>query len=51
MSTSITFFTSLDVVRGFAGVDHEQAVVESDARRALSRCDERVSRGEVAIDL
>jgi hypothetical protein len=51
MSTSITFFTSLDAVRGFAGADHEQAVVEPDARRALSRWDERVSHDEVAIDL
>ncbi len=36
MFTSITFFTSLDAVRGFAGDDYEQAVVEDAARQALS---------------
>jgi hypothetical protein len=47
MFTSITFFTSLSAVRGFAGDDCEQAVVEDAARRALSRWDERVSHHEV----
>ena len=47
--TSITFFTDLDAVRGFAGDDHEIAVLEDDARRALSRWDERVSHAEVAV--
>jgi heme-degrading monooxygenase HmoA len=51
MFTSITFFTDLDAVRAFAGDDYEQAVVEADARRALSHWDERVSHHEVAIDL
>ena len=46
--TSITFFTSLDAVRGFAGDDYEQAVVEGAARQALSRWDERVSHHHVA---
>jgi heme-degrading monooxygenase HmoA len=32
MFTSITWFTSLDAVRGFAGDDHEKAVVEEAAR-------------------
>ena len=49
--TSITFFTSLAAVRGFAGDDYERAVVEPAGRRALSRWDERVSHHEVAIDL
>jgi heme-degrading monooxygenase HmoA len=49
--TSITFFTSLDAVRGFAGDDYEQAVVEGAARRALSRWDERVSHHEVVAEL
>jgi len=49
--TSITFFTSLDAVRGFAGNDYEQAVVEDTARRALSRWDERVSHHQVAAEL
>jgi hypothetical protein len=51
MFTSITFFTSLDAVRGFAGDDYEVAVVEEAARRALGRWDERVSHHEVAAVL
>ena len=51
MFTSLTFFTSLDAVRAFAGDDYEQAVVEEAARQALSRWDERVSHHEVAVDL
>jgi hypothetical protein len=39
----------VDAVRGFAGDDYEQAVVEETARRALSRWDERVSHHEVAV--
>jgi hypothetical protein len=49
--TSITFFTSLDVIRGFAGDDYGVAVVEEAARRALSRWDERVSHHEVVAEL
>ncbi len=49
--TSITFFTGLDAVRGFAGDDYEEAIVEEAARRALSRWDERVTHHEVAVDL
>ena len=37
MFTSITFFTSLDAIRGFAGDDFELAVVEETTRQALSR--------------
>ena len=51
MFTSITWFTSVDAVRGFAGDDYEQAVVEEAAQQALSRWDERVSHHEVAVDL
>jgi heme-degrading monooxygenase HmoA len=51
MFTSVTFFTSIDAVRDFAGEDYEQAVVEEAARRALSRWDERVSHHDVAVDL
>jgi hypothetical protein len=47
----ITFFTSLEAVRGFAGDDYEQAVVEDAARPALSRWDERVSHHEVVTEL
>jgi heme-degrading monooxygenase HmoA len=49
--TSITFFTTMDDVRAFAGEDHEQAIVEETARRALTRWDERVIHHEVAVDL
>jgi heme-degrading monooxygenase HmoA len=49
--TSITFFTSLDAVRGFAGEDYEQAVVEDAARQVLSRWDEQVSCHDVAAEL
>jgi heme-degrading monooxygenase HmoA len=50
MFTSITFFRSLDAVRGFAGDDYDQAVVEDAARRALSRWDDRVSHHEVVAE-
>jgi|SRR5438067_8359621 len=49
--TSITFFTSMDDVRAFAGEDPEQAVVEEAARHALSRWDERVTHHEVSVDI
>jgi hypothetical protein len=51
MFTSITFFTNMDAVQGFAGEEYELAVVEETARRALSRWDERVSHHDVAVDL
>ena len=41
----------LRAVRGFAGDDYEQAVVEDAARQALSRWDERVSHHEVVAEL
>ena len=51
MFTSITFFTSLDAIRGFAGDDYELAVVEEAARQALSRWDERVSHHGVVAEV
>ncbi len=51
MFTSITWFTGLDAVRGFAGDDYHQAVVEETARQTLSRWDERVSHHEVVVDV
>ena len=51
MFTSITFFISLDAIRGFAGDDYEEAVIEEAAQRALSRWDERVSHHEVVAEL
>jgi heme-degrading monooxygenase HmoA len=49
--TSITFFDSLDAVRGFAGDDYEAAFVEDAGRRALSRWDDRVSHHDVVAEL
>lgn len=50
MFTSITFFTGLDAVRGFAGDDYGQAVVGDAARQALSHWDERVSHHDVVAE-
>ncbi|MEV4513996.1 antibiotic biosynthesis monooxygenase [Dactylosporangium sp. NPDC049525] len=49
--TSITFFTSMDDVRAFAGEDPERAVVEDAARRVLTRWDERVTHDDVTVAL
>jgi heme-degrading monooxygenase HmoA len=49
--TSITWFTDLAAVRGFAGDDIEGAVVADAAQAALSRWDERVLHHEVALHL
>lgn len=46
---AVTTFDSIDAVRGFAGADHERAVVEPEARRLLSRFDERCTHYEVAV--
>jgi hypothetical protein len=43
MFTSITFFTSMNDVRTFAGEDPKEAVVEETARRTLTRWDRRVT--------
>ena len=47
---SLTFFDDLDAVRGFAGADYETAVVAEDARKVLSRFDERVGHYETAFE-
>jgi heme-degrading monooxygenase HmoA len=49
--TSITYFSSIEDVRAFAGEDLEQAVVEEVARRALIRWDERVNHHQVSVQL
>lgn len=49
--TALTFFESMESVRGFAGDDPERAVLEADARRALSRWDERVTHHEVVAEV
>jgi heme-degrading monooxygenase HmoA len=38
---TVTLFDSLDAVRAFAGSDYEKAVIHDDARRLLTRYDER----------
>jgi len=47
--TSITFFVGMDAVRGFAGDTADVAVVEDEARKALSRWDSHVVHHEVAV--
>jgi heme-degrading monooxygenase HmoA len=47
---TITRFESLESVRAFAGEDYEQAVIEPEARRLLSRFDERSAHYEVVLD-
>ncbi len=49
--TSITYFTSMDAVRAFAGANPEQAVVADTAHRALTRWDEHVAHHEVTVEL
>ena len=47
---TVTRFESLESVRIFAGEDYEEAVVEPEARRLLSRFDKRSEHYEVVID-
>ena len=47
---TITRFESLDAVKRFAGDDYERAVVEPEARRLLSRFDERSAHYELVIE-
>jgi heme-degrading monooxygenase HmoA len=49
--TSITYFATMDDVRGFAGDTPDDAVVEEAARRALTRWDHHVVHHDVAVDL
>ncbi len=46
----MTMFDSLDVVRQCAGEDYELAVIEPDARRLLSRIEERAKHYETVIE-
>ena len=46
---ALTFFDSIEAVRGFAGEDYEQAVVAPQARRVLSRFDQRSVHYEVVV--
>jgi heme-degrading monooxygenase HmoA len=47
---TITRFETLDAVRAFAGENYEQAVVEPEARRLLTRFYQRSEHYEIAID-
>jgi len=46
---TITLFESTDAVRAFAGSDHERAVIEPEARKLLSRFDERSTHYEIVL--
>jgi len=46
---TLTLFDSLEAVRAFAGEDYEQAVVPPEARRVLSRFDQRSAHYTVVI--
>jgi heme-degrading monooxygenase HmoA len=46
---TVTLFESLDAVREFAGEDYEVAVVPPEARRLLSRFDERSRHYETLV--
>jgi heme-degrading monooxygenase HmoA len=48
---TVMWFDSLDAVREFAGEDYEVAVVPPQARKLLSRFDERSQHYEVRADL
>lgn len=44
---TVTLWSSLDAIRGFAGEDHERAVVEPEARAVLAHFDDRSVHYEV----
>ena len=46
---TVTMFASYDAVRSFAGDDYERAVLEPDAKKLLSRYDERVAHYETVL--
>jgi heme-degrading monooxygenase HmoA len=46
---TVTLWDSLDAVREFAGDDYELAVVPEEARRLLSRFDERSAHYETLL--
>ena len=47
---TLTLFDSIDAVRAFAGEDHEKAVAPPEARRLLSRFDERSAHHQVILE-
>jgi MFS family permease len=44
---AITFFESLEAIRAFAGTDIEKAVIEPEARRVLSRVEDRSEQDQL----
>lgn len=46
---TLTMFESMEAVRAFAGEDYEAAVVPPEARRLLSRFDERAVHYETVL--
>jgi heme-degrading monooxygenase HmoA len=46
----ITFWTSTDSIRAFAGDDEEAAVIPEEAQRLLAAFDDRADHYTVAID-
>jgi heme-degrading monooxygenase HmoA len=49
--TVITRWRSLDAIRGFAGHDHERAVVEPEARAVLVSFDDRVEHHTIVLEV
>jgi heme-degrading monooxygenase HmoA len=49
--TVVTRWRSLDAIRGFAGHDHERAVVEPEARALLTSFDDRVEHRTIVLDM
>jgi hypothetical protein len=48
--TVLTFWRSLESIRGFAGADLEGAVVAEEAAALLTQFDQRVRHYEVALE-
>lgn len=46
----ITFWQSLESIRGFAGEDFEKAVVSDQIAPLLSQCDQRVTHYKVIVE-
>src|SRR4051812_31279212 len=47
----ITRWRSLEAIRGFAGDEHERAVVEPEARALLTSFDDRVQHRAIVLDV
>ena len=47
---TVTHFANMDAIRAFAGDDEEAAHIAPEARKLLSRWDQRVAHYEIAFD-